>query len=331
LHGRFNVSALSLFKNGSITSTTLITGSAVGYSANNRFLVGGVSQFTGSYLSGSIGNVSIYDTSLSFYSIATNYNGLATRFGLPVVFLPSVDNDIQLFLDATGITDPTQITAVTTLVTDLKAYNLWTKMKAIYPMVGGTATAHKYNLKNSQDTDAAFRLLFSGGWTHSNLGAQPNGVNAGANTFLSPATTLINRNLHLSYYSRNSTGGEVSLLGGQAANFPLYNVYNSNRAYVSLGGNYSDILVGSLQAFHTATSLDGSANGQRVYTNGVLRGSTTNNSSALTSATLTLANAYGFSSLQCAFCSIGDGLTDTEATLLYNIVQTFNTTLGRQV
>jgi hypothetical protein len=59
----FNGSSLSLFKNGSITSTTLITGSAVGYSTNNRFLVGGVSQFTGSYLSGSVANVAVYNTS----------------------------------------------------------------------------------------------------------------------------------------------------------------------------------------------------------------------------------------------------------------------------
>ena len=88
----------------------------------------------------------------------------------------SLDVDAQAFITATGITDATQITAVNNLVLGLKGNNIWTKMKAIYPMVGGTATTHKFNLKNPLDTDAAFRLVFSGGWTHSANGALPNGT-----------------------------------------------------------------------------------------------------------------------------------------------------------
>jgi hypothetical protein len=38
-----------------------------------------------------------------------------------------------------------------------------------------------------------------------------------------------------------------------------------------------------------------------------------------------------YSSKQVAFASIGDGLTDTESTNYYTAVQTFQTTLGRQV
>ena len=91
--------------------------------------------------------------------------------------------DAQAFITAAGITDPTQQSAIITLVTDLKGYGLWTKMKAIYPFVGGTATTHKFNLKNPLDTDGAFRLSFSGGWTHSANGALPNGTNAFANAF----------------------------------------------------------------------------------------------------------------------------------------------------
>jgi hypothetical protein len=34
---------------------------------------------------------------------------------------------------------------------------------------------------------------------------------------------------------------------------------------------------------------------------------------------------------ECAFASIGDGLTDTDASNLYTAVQAFNTTQGRQV
>ena len=37
------------------------------------------------------------------------------------------------------------------------------------------------------------------------------------------------------------------------------------------------------------------------------------------------------SSKECAFSSIGDGLSDTEAANFYTAVQTFNTTLARQI
>jgi hypothetical protein len=45
------------------------------------------------------------------------------------------DPDYQSFITATGITEPTQSAALETLVSDLKSYGLWSKMKAIYPMV----------------------------------------------------------------------------------------------------------------------------------------------------------------------------------------------------
>ena len=75
------------------------------------------------------------------------------------------DLDIAAFIEATGISG-IDIEAITTLVEDLKANNLWDRMKAIYPMIGGTSTTCKYNLKNPQDTDAAYRLDFQGGWIH---------------------------------------------------------------------------------------------------------------------------------------------------------------------
>jgi len=41
--------------------------------------------------------------------------------------------------------------------------------------------------------------------------------------------------------------------------------------------------------------------------------------------------AFQFSNKECAFASIGDGLTDTEASNFYTAVQAFQTTLSRQV
>ena len=61
---------------------------------------------------------------------------------------------LGMFLTATGITNPTISSAVCTLVTSLKSASLWNKFNAIYPMVGGTATTHMYNLRNPANTNA---------------------------------------------------------------------------------------------------------------------------------------------------------------------------------
>jgi hypothetical protein len=248
------------------------------------------------------------------------------------------DADAYNFLSTASVSGIPEQIAINTLVTDLKSYGIWDKMKAIYPMVGGTANTHKFNLKDPRDTNDAFRLVFSGSWIHSSTGAKPNGA-AGtyADTYLNASTRLTNRNVHISYYTRaGSAGSENSLIGttgfgGATIGQIQYNVYSGNKIYSTLGGSRIDITVGSLLVFHTLTSLDGSTNGMRAYTNGVLRGTVTNNSSGLPNATLILANGYLPSPQECAFASIGDGLTDTEAVNFYTAVQRFQTTLGRQV
>ena len=125
--------------------------------------------------------------------------GILNGFIVPAV--GQFDPDAQAFITAAAIADPTQQAAINTLVVDLKGYSIWTKMQALYPMVGGTASTHKFNLKNPLDTDAAFRLVFSGGWTHSANGALPNGTNAYADTFITPSTSLSLNSTHISYWA----------------------------------------------------------------------------------------------------------------------------------
>ena len=71
---------------------------------------------------------------------------ILANYGIIASSGASFDADAQAFITAAVITDNTQITAINTLVTDLKAYNIWSKMKALYPFVGGTASTHKWNL-----------------------------------------------------------------------------------------------------------------------------------------------------------------------------------------
>ena len=249
------------------------------------------------------------------------------------------DTDAQAFITAASITDGTQQSAVNQLVLDLKSANVWTKIKAAYPMVGGTATSCKWNLKDARDLDAAFRLVFSGGGTFSSNGYQPNGTNAYANTFLVPFT-FYSTNIHLSYYSRTSTIGNVQEIGCSQISGPTYYSTLATARNSILGlttnGQINYLAQANSLGFFLGQKLTNSS--RKVLRNGIVNNSTsTTDSNAMpnTNAYIGAFNDNGiaaaYSSKQCAFASIGDGLTDAEALAFYNAVQTFNTTLGRQV
>jgi len=250
-----------------------------------------------------------------------------------------VDPDAQAFITAAAITDPTQQSAVNQLVVDLKGYGVWSKMKAIYPFVGGTASTHKFNLKNPLDTDAAFRLVFNGGWTHSANGALPNGTNGFANTFLTPSTAYsTNNSAHLSIYSRTNTildSVDMGGLNGSARTDLSLRVTDGNiYARVHLNG----VITANTNSQGYYVINRNSSTSLKLFKNNIQLGSTYTGTNGNRLDTEIYIGAYHFgtgsaffSNRQYAFASIGDGLTDTESANLYTAVQTFQTTLGREI
>ena len=258
------------------------------------------------------------------------------------------DADAQAFIEATGIDSTTQANAVNTLVIGMKAQGLWTKMKAVYPMVGGTATSHMYNLKDPRDLNAAFRLAFSGTWTHSSNGATPNGVNAFADTFLniSLQTNWISNN-HLSYYSRTQTpsgdGWNIGV-GNAATGAPLFGLSAIRNGAVALydSGNFPNERVSSTQTDGRGLWIGSctSSNSRKIYRNSsLLNTNTIPGTAAASNASLILGGLFNtvtstagfFMSQQMAFASIGESLSDTDVNNYYTLVQAFQTSLGRQV
>ncbi len=246
-----------------------------------------------------------------------------------------LDPDAVAFLTAAGITDGTITSAIDALVTDLKLYGLWTKMKAIYPFVGGTATTHKFNLKNPVDSNAAFRLSFAGGWTHSANGALPNGTNAYADTFLNANTMLTNTSNHLSYYSRTlSTAGVRVEIGCAIGN----NVFHVRPAVNYIAGDLLAVSLSDVDArgFWTGTK-ENSASRKGFKNASLIQLVTTNNTTLYPSLNIFIGarNDSGvpsfFSDKQSAFASIGDGIDTIDVINYYTVVQAFQTTLGRQV
>lgn len=282
--------------------------------------------------------------SLLLYQITEKYQVALSRSvytAQSFYYNPAYNNETNLFLFNTQITDNTIQTATDTLVTDLKAASIWTKMKAVYPIVGGTATTHKFNLVDAQDADTSFRLVFAGGVTHSSNGFLGNGTNGWANTFVNPNTLFPSGFASIGVYNRVSGTNSGFFIGTQVGSinhFAIRPQFVTNIRHWNRGST-------SVQTNHTVVNEKGfSANSRTSNTlltsidnTGTFQTNTTNTTIAYGGFIIPLlannsSGAYsGYSNAQLSFAYISDALTSGELTTLKSINQTFQTTLGRQV
>jgi hypothetical protein len=259
-----------------------------------------------------------------------------------------LDPATSAFITATGITDPTQINAVNRLVLNYKgqgnlnsSVDFWTSTPAIYPMVGGTVTAHKFNLKDSRDLDAAFRLAFSGGWTHDSNGAKPNGTNAYAQTFLVPSTSLNVNNHSVSYYS----GTNLSELSADPVNLGAFNSITQAITLAKPNATLNSRLNSTLNTIANLNmrgfnqSVKTSSSESKLYQNGVALSTGVGGGSLPTIeiyiGTLNLSGSpyvSGYVRNDFRFMQINNmAINDANALLMYQVIQQFQTDLGRNV
>ena len=226
---------------------------------------------------------------------------------------------------AGGTLTSTEKSAVNTLVVQMKAYGIWSGMKAIYPMVGASAAACSQNLKSS-----SFTGTFTSGWTFSSSGAKGNGTSATMDTVLNTNTQLNINSAHVSYYSNDNYTITNPLLSNN--NLDCFIQQQSNLYYTMLAriGAFTQNGNTTIKAFYLTTKQ--SAIVLKSTLNGSVLGTDTTASNGFSSANIFL-NRYQstYTDSRCAFCSIGDGLTDTQAGNFYTAVQAFQTTLSRQV
>lgn len=275
---------------------------------------------------------------------------------------PTYTARVTAYAAATGITDYTILDPLNEFDKGLVYWGLDTIMKALYPMVtdktsqSDMATQMKYNFMNPLDTNPAFRLNWVGGWIYSRTGALPNGVNAYADTFLIPSTTLTLYNNHLSFYSRTNTtvggGLDIGCQWQQASPVLAYTFYQFN------GRNSDGNAVGSISSadanrvVYTQTNpasfvvTSRTANNSiKGYTNGILKATnTTINTTEFNGlpqnkvfiSALNLNDGFTnsitvYSNKQCAFASIGNGLTDFQANIFSTLVNNLQKALNRAV
>jgi len=245
-------------------------------------------------------------------------------------------NDATVYYAGTPqeITGAAIYTAMNTFVGALKSEGVYAKLKAVYPLIGGNAGNHKWNLINPQDTNAAHRMTWFGAGTHSNTGFKGDGATSYGDTMFVPIDNGVLGSESFGVYSR-SLGAGTFFDFGVDFNFDSFMILHLNGNFYtrSQNTNYGLIQTSSANGLgffgisRTSTS---------IYYNQINGNSTLINSTAtgLPSLSYRIAriNAVNnYSTREYAYIFIGEGLTETQMTAHYNAVQQLQTDLKRAV
>ena len=269
------------------------------------------------------------------------------------------DADAQAYIDAligAGMTVTSTISGATnTLFTSLKTGNVYSKIFALYPFLGTTAASQKFNAVDPRDLDAAYRLQFFGSVLHSASGIKGNGVNAYAATNLVPVNDFVIGDIHATFEKYYSQGG------ADPHDYGAKNTTNSLRwrseternstaefiqYYMNENGAGGSTVVQTTnvtprtgyfyQGYDGSTAVIDYDNGTDRVTKATMVTNTTAFALASNEITLMARNGTGgtpdsgtYSFAGYSHYSFGEHLTQTEATTLYNSINTFNTAIGR--
>lgn len=228
------------------------------------------------------------------------------------------------FIARAGITDQTQIDAVTALHAAAVDHGWWDKCDLIYPFVGGTTLSNAQNLKSAQFTITWF------GDQNSNNGAVGNGVSAYGDTGYIPSTSslLTLDSAHLGIY-RGSVGSNFRTYSGVVE-------FSFNKGFTTFLTNINS----SASASSTSAVLGWSVGSKidaanvHLFHDGVDTSAVAASTSVPTFSLFVLAlNSSGvasaFSTSNLAGLTAGAGLSFAEYQLMAADWSTFNAALGR--
>ncbi|MGI4735264.1 MAG: hypothetical protein ACRYG7_08810 [Janthinobacterium lividum] len=279
-----------------------------------------------------------------FNGLLTASNGLTYRLTVAndgtLGTVPSdglMDADAAAFIAAAGLQNVAHQQAVNDLIRALKVGNVWPRLRAAYPMVGGTEQAHRLNLKDPRDADEAFRLTFINSPLHSELGVGWNGVDQYADTHFVPANQLAQSNNHMCYYATteaDSTGRTEVEIGTHDASYFSLSLryqggmnYDTNHSSKRSAGPDSGLGFG-IGSQENATTISLYRAGKLLAVRQVI-----GQLDDYPAASLLLGRRQEgyFSQKTCGFAAVGDGLSQAEAKAYSAAVASFQQALGRAI
>jgi hypothetical protein len=259
----------------------------------------------------------------------------------------AIDDNAAEFILATGISGSTA-NAINQLVISLKNDNLWNEMYAIYPLVGGTFNSCKYNLKDintytltiNGNTGPSFNVngVFFTGTGDENSGLLDTG-------FTDSSSIWTYNDASMGYYLNNGAGGggftrQMGCNTGSVSGLPGTYIGRNDSIIFSTLGISNNTISGSAAGigidFEGLYSVSANISTTTIYKNGTSVNSTPVISSPgfdYSNQTILIGGVRNQRILQFgrfAFAYVGAGLDDTQISNLNTIVETFQTTLGRQ-
>lgn len=257
---------------------------------------------------------------------------------------------LAYFTANTAITSTADKNAINTFYLGLKSDGIYTKIKAMYLPLWSSASSNKWNLVNPVDSNAAYRLTFATGWTHTSTGMTPNGATY-ANTSLIPSAILTIYNGHFGFYSRTTAfKSGASYFGGcYQGNQQGFGMYQSSsntsitavQHSTSIASDFAQkTALANKKGFLLNSRTSATSTSLKLIINGVTQANATTTSGGFINTNTFYLGAVNdaisgnptfYDNSECAFASIGDGLTDTESSNFYNAVQTLMTYFGINV
>jgi hypothetical protein len=208
----------------------------------------------------------------------------------------------------------------------------------MYLPIRGSASSSKWNLINTLDTDAAFRLNFTTGWTYATTGITPNGSSAYADTFITPSVSLSLNSAAYGIYSRTIGQNTGVSLGTQTSTPTYIRIVarnTTNNAITGLNVGTNDTTANTDGTGFYQISRTGSTNYLycRNSTQTTITRASTNNINQKVWIGANNNNGTGgtYSNKELAFIYISTGLTSTELQNFYTRVNTLMTYFGINV
>jgi len=258
--------------------------------------------------------------------------------------IPSGTTEANAYLTAVvnngGTIDSTISAATRTLFTSLVSNNLYNKMLAMYPLIGGVANSAKLNAVNVGTYD----ITWNGGMSFTTTGATSNGTNGFGDTgivYSSLSSYYLNGSYGVQFHN-NLPGGVQCPMGAGPSNssrvlfFSTNDGINDQVAFdwgSDSGLNRAEVTGTGVRGLYIISSPTTSS--QTAYRNGTAlspSGGAGNKNTAPTSSMLLFRRQDGFYYPGTeSFAFVGDGLTAGEVSTLSGIINTYQTSLGRNL
>jgi len=266
---------------------------------------------------------------------------------------PPLDPDAQAYLDAVeaagGTINDTITDATDTLFVALKAASIYSKIDVFYPMIGGTYNSIRIEAK----LQSTYDLTQSGSWTYSSNGARTVANTSGSfylNTQYNPFTNLTSANSSYSTYWTNTNSFTPTndryfsgAYSGQTEFWTL-NPYDSNgwnfigyrnQEGPNVNPTTAGIVPNGGYFINSELNVSGTNTIQGLINTATYTSQAMGTPTGLPNSNFFLGNVsisgspYQGTPGTYNFLHIGDGLTQAEMITLSTIVNTFQTTLGR--